>query len=494
MDKDLTSIQEARDCIQRSKAAGEVLTAMDQAGLDKLVAAIAQTGREHARELARMAVKETGFGVVEHKVIKNLFAANQVYEAIRGQKVVGLLGRNERERTWDFGVPVGVVAALVPSTNPTSTVLYKAMIALKAGNTVVFSPHPGALKCILRAVELVREAVERAGGPADAVTAIHTPTLEGTKELMGHRDTRLILATGGGGMVKAAYSSGTPAIGVGAGNGPAYFHPSCDLAKSVKRVMDSKTFDNGTVCASEQSVVVERRFAGQVEEEFRRQGGYFLSREQRDILGRFVLRSNGTMNPAIVGKPMEELCRLAGLTGVPGTARVFLVPEEGVGKGYPFSNEKLGLILAYYVEEDEDACLRRCVEILRHEGAGHTFAIHAQDDGVVEKFAKAVPASRVLVNTPASLGGIGATTDLFPALTLGCGAVGGSSTSNNIGPMDLVNIKRVAWGKRELEELKGGEDVCPNKNSCGETGNSNSGSISQSELTWIIREALERLR
>ena len=483
MDKDLTSIQEARECIQKAKAAGEILAGMEQEQLDKLVAAVAQVGRDHARELAEEAVAETGFGVVEHKVIKNLFAADRVYEAIKDQKVVGLLGKSEQEGTWDFGVPMGVVAALVPSTNPTSTVLYKAMIALKAGNPVIFSPHPNALKCIAHTARLAAEAVERAGGPRDAVQAMQTPTLEGTKELMGHRDTKLILATGGSAMVRAAYSSGTPAIGVGAGNGPAYFHESCELEKAVKRVLDSKTFDNGTICASEQSVVTVTDFASKVRAEFERQGGYFLTREQRDTLAGFVLRGNGTMNPAIVGKSVAEVCRLAGLSGVPDQTRVLLVPEEGVGKGYPFSNEKLGLILAYYVEPDEDHALKRCVEILRHEGAGHTFAIHARDERVVERFARAVPASRVLVNTPAALGGIGATTNLFPALTLGCGAIGGSSTSNNIGPLDLVNIKRVAWGVRELEELKGGEGSCGNRQD-----------ISQKELTWIIAEALRQLR
>lgn len=483
MDKDLTSIQEARECVRRARAAGERLAQMTQSELDKLVAAVARVGREHARELAEEAVAETGFGVVEHKVIKNLFAANQIYEAIKDETVVGLLGKNEQEKTWEFGVPMGVVAALVPSTNPTSTVLYKAMISLKAGNPVVFSPHPNALKCINHAVELAAGAVEEAGGPRDAVLTMNTPTLEGTKELMSNRDTKLILATGGSAMVRAAYSSGTPAIGVGAGNGPAYFHESCDLAKSVKRVLDSKTFDNGTICASEQSVVTTAAFAPKVQAEFERQGGFFLSKEQRDTLAGFVLRSNGTMNPAIVGKSVPELCRLSGLKGIPEGTRVLLVPEEGVGKGYPFSNEKLGLILAYYVEPDEDKALTRCVEILRHEGAGHTFAIHAKEEGVVEKFAKAVPASRILVNTPASLGGIGATTNLFPAMTLGCGAVGGSSTSNNIGPKDLVNIKRVAWGVRELEELKGGEGSW-----------NNTPDISPKELTWIIAEALRQLR
>ena len=267
------------------------------------------------------------------------------------------------------------------------------------------------------------------------------------------------------------------------GNGPAYFHESCDLETAVKRVMDSKTFDNGTICASEQSVVTVTAFAGKVQREFERQGGYFLSKEQRDILAGFVLRGNGTMNPAIVGKSVAEVCRLAGLRGIPDTARVLLASEDGVGKGHPFSNEKLGLILAYYVEQDEEHALKRCVEILRHEGAGHTFAIHANDERVVEKFARAVPASRVLVNTPAALGGIGATTCLFPALTLGCGAVGGSSSSNNIGPLDLVNIKRVAWGVRELEDLKGGEGTCGDRQN-----------ISQKELTWIIAEALRQLK
>lgn len=482
MDKDLISIQEARECVRRAKAAGEALARMEQGELDKLVAAVARVGKDHARLLAQEAVEETGFGILEHKVIKNLFAAERVFDAIKDQKVVGLLGKNEQEKTWDFGVPMGVVAALVPSTNPTSTVLYKAMIALKAGNPVVFSPHPNALCCIVHAAQLVAEAVESAGGPKDAVMVLKEPTLDGTKELMSHRDTKLILATGGGGMVRAAYSSGTPAIGVGAGNGPAYFHGSCDLERSVKQVLDSKTFDNGTICASEQSVVVTADFAPKVRAEFERQGGYFLSKDQRDALAGFVLRGNGTMNPAIVGKSVAELCRLSGLKGVPEGTRVLLVPEEGVGKGYPFSNEKLGLMLAYYVEQDEQKALERCVEILRHEGAGHTFAIHAKDDRVVERFARAVPASRVLVNTPAALGGIGATTNLFPALTLGCGAVGGSSTSNNIGPLDLVNIKRVAWGVRELEELKGGEGSCGRQN------------ISQKELTWIIAEALRQLR
>ena len=266
-------------------------------------------------------------------------------------------------------------------------------------------------------------------------------------------------------MVKAAYSSGTPAIGVGAGNGPAYIHKTADVPLAVKRILDSKTFDNGTICASEQSVIVTREMEQTVTAELKRQGAYVLSDAEHAKLSKFILRANGTMNPAIVGKSVETVAKLAGLTGVPATARVLVARETGVGNGYPYSNEKLGLILAYYVEADEEAVLRRCVEILEWEGAGHTFSIHAEDEGVVRRFAAAVPASRVLVNTPSALGGIGATTCLFPALTLGCGAVGGSSSSNNIGPLDLINIKRVAWGVRELEDIRAGNVSSPWENS-----------------------------
>lgn len=302
---------------------------------------------------------------------------------------------------------------------------------------------------------------------------------------MKHEHVRLILATGGSAMVKAAYSSGTPAIGVGAGNGPAYIHPTADVQQAVKRILDSKTFDNGTVCASEQSIIVARAQEGAVTAALRDQGAYLLDGEEQEKLARFILRPNGTMNPAIVGKPVETLAKLAGLDRVPPSARVLVARESGVGRGHPYSSEKLGLILAYFVEADEEAVLRRCVEILEWEGAGHTFAIHAQDEQVVRRFAQEVPASRVLVNTAASLGGIGATTCLFPALTLGCGAVGGSSSSNNIGPLDLINIKRAAWGVRELEDLRQGAASSPYETA---------GAEALPGLEQLVDQILRRLR
>ena len=456
LDKDLRSVQEVRDLIAQARQAQRTLERMEQADLDRITAAISRAGAEHARRLAGMAVEETGFGIPADKEIKNRFAAVNLYEALKDLRTHGILDEDRERGTVDIGVPVGIVAGLVPSTNPTSTVIYKSMICLKAGNPIIFSPHPSAVNCILEAVNVVRRAAEEAGAPAGSISAITLPTLEATRELMGHDHTRLILATGGGAMVKAAYSSGTPAIGVGAGNGPAYIHRTADVRQAVRRILDSKTFDNGTICASEQSIVVTREMEEAVSAQLRAQGAYLLSDEEHKKLSRFILRPNGTMNPAIVGRSVEKVASLAGLDRVPATARVLVARETGVGRGYPYSSEKLGPILAYYVEADEEAVLRRCVEILEWEGAGHTFSIHCEDEAVVRRFAREVPASRVLVNTPAALGGVGATTCLFPALTLGCGAVGGSSSSNNIGPLDLINIKRVAWGVRELEEIRGG--------------------------------------
>ncbi len=489
LDKDLQSVQEVRNLIAAAKQAHKALARMDQGQIDKIVAAVSRAGAEHAKRLGDMAVEETGFGIKADKEIKNKFAAVTLYDAIENEKTVGILAEDREHKTIDIGVGVGIVAGLVPSTNPTSTVIYKTMICLKAGNPIIFSPHPSAVNCIMETVNIVRRAAESAGAPAGCVSCISTPTLDATNALMKHRDTRLILATGGGAMVKAAYSSGTPAIGVGAGNGPAYIHRTANVALAVKRILDSKTFDNGTICASEQSIIVTREMEGAVTAELKAQGAYLLSDAEHRRLSGFILRPNGTMNPAIVGKSVQTVAKLAGLEGIPSSTRVLVARETGVGKGYPYSNEKLGLILAYYVESDEEAVLHRCVEILEWEGAGHTFSIHAEDEGVVRRFAQLVPASRVLVNTPSALGGIGATTCLFPALTLGCGAVGGSSSSNNIGPLDLINIKRVAWGVRELEEIRGGAASAPYEKD-RHAGGASSYDVDMDEL---VRQIIRRL-
>lgn len=449
LSKDLKSRQEVRDLVEAADRAQIKLRELDQQALDRMVESMAEAGSQYARELAEMAVRETGFGNAADKEQKNLFATRQLWTQIREMKTVGLLRRDGDKKLWEIGVPVGVIAGITPSTNPTSTVFYKAMIALKSGNAIVFSPHPGAKDCTNRAAQCMMEAAAAAGCPQGAIGCISTPTMEAVDELMKHPKVRLILATGGGAMVRAAYSSGTPAIGVGAGNGPAYLHPGCDLKQAAVDIVRSKTFDYGTVCASEQSIILEKQNAEQAEKALIDQGCCILSEEEGKKLASVLFRPNGTMNPAIVGKPAPEIARLAGLGEEARRATVLLARERDVGKQFPYSMEKLCPVLGLFVVENQDEALALACRLLEHEGSGHTFVIHSRDEDVIRRFALRVPVSRFLVNTPAALGGIGLTTGLFPALTLGCGAAGGSSSSNNIGPLDLINLRRVAWGIEE---------------------------------------------
>ena len=443
-DKDLAARQEARELCRRAETAQRILAGFSQQQLDAIVESVASAFASAAAELAELAVAETGFGNPSDKVTKNRFASQTLAARIRGMKTVGVLKCGDREKLWEVGVPVGVIAAIVPSTNPTSTVCYKAMIALKAGNSIVFSPHPKAAKCTLRAAQIVAAAAEKAGAPAGAVSCLSLASMAGCQELMAAPEVRLILATGGPAMVRSAYSSGKPAIGVGAGNGPAYIHHTADLKKALDCILRSKTFDNGTVCASEQSIIVEKGMEDRLLREASEMGFYFLSEAEAWKVAKILFRPGGAMNPEVVGRTAEKIAQMAGIT-VPKGTKVLVGREEEAGPTHPYSSEKLCPVLALYVMENEDAVLQKVIQVLNHEGAGHTFAMHCEDRDAVRKFALQVPVSRFLVNTPAALGGIGATTELFPALTLGCGAVGGSASSNNIGPMDLINIRRVAW-------------------------------------------------
>lgn len=478
-DKDLLSLQEVRNLVSKAKKAQEELAKFTQEQIDEIVRNIAEAGEREAVRLAKLAEEETGFGRWEDKVIKNTFASKVVYDSIKNMKTVGIINEDKENKVIEVAVPVGVVAGLIPSTNPTSTTIYKTLISIKAGNAIVFSPHPNAKKCIMETIKVIKEAAIKAGAPEDIIGCITIPSLQGTSELMKHKDTALILATGGEAMVKAAYSSGTPAIGVGPGNGPAYIEKSADVKLAVKRIMDSKTFDNGVICASEQSIIVEKFMKDKVVEELKKQGAYFLTEEESEKLGKFILRANGTMNPMIVGKSVEVLAQMAGIE-VPKEARVIISEQTTVSKKNPYSREKLTPILAFYcVENNEEAC-EKATELLMNEGKGHTFAIHSQDENVIKEFAKKIPASRILINTPGTLGGIGGSTNLMPALTLGCGAVGGSSTSDNVGPMNLLNIRKAAYGVKELEDLKG-ED------------SKNSTDIPEEYIEIILNKIMERL-
>lgn len=451
LDKDLQAMAQARMLARQAQQAQRQLAQLTQQQLDGIVKAMAQSFADRTQELARLAVEETGFGNEADKTAKNLFACQKVYDAIRDMKTVGVLSAQPGEKLWKIGVPVGVIAAIVPSTNPTSTVCYKALIAIKAGNSIVFSPHPKALNCTLAAAKLLAEAAQKAGAPEGSIGCLSIASMSGCRELMQAEQTRLILATGGPAMVKAAYSSGKPAIGVGAGNGPAYIHSSADVDHALRCILRSKTFDNGTVCASEQSIIVEKSMEQPVLRQAGELGFYLMDTQQAGMLAKLLFQPSGVLNPQIVGKTALQLAQMAGFS-VPPDTKVLMAREQEAGPTRPYSMEKLCPVLAFFVMDSEEAVLSKAVEVLTHEGSGHTFAIHARQEEVVRRFALQIPVSRFLVNTPAALGGIGDTTALFPALTLGCGAQGGSSSSNNISPMDLINIRCVAWDLSEPQD------------------------------------------
>lgn len=458
LDRDLQSIQEVRDLIAASKAAQKEYGKFSQQRMNEICEAVVRACEENAEKLAKLANEETGYGKWEDKVQKNLLASRVCYEYCKDLQLVGIIAEYPEDGILEVGVPMGVVAAIIPSTNPTSTVMYKTILSLKSGNGIVISPHPGAKKCILATFEIVRDAAERAGAPKGLIGCITTPTLEASQTLMKHRDVGVILATGGEAMVRAAYSSGNPAIGVGPGNGPAYIERTANIPLAVKHILDSKTFDNGTICASEQSIVTERCIEETVVAEVKKQGGYFLNDEEAQKVGKFLLRDNGTMNPRIVGKAATAIAEMAGIR-VPESTRVLVAKQTEVGRKNPYSREKLCPVLGFYVEEGWEQACERCIAILENEGVGHTMTIHSENDRIIREFALQKPVGRLLVNTPGALGGVGATTNLAPALTLGCGAIGKSATMDNITAANLINIRRVAYGRRELEDVRNGNAI-----------------------------------
>ncbi|MBB5324936.1 acetaldehyde dehydrogenase (acetylating) [Anoxybacillus tepidamans] len=449
-DIDLQSIQEVRDYLEQAKSAQKIIEKMTQSEIDKIVENMAKAAREEAERLAAMAVEETGFGKVADKVVKNLFAANDVYNAIKDMKTVGVIRRDEQNRVWEVAHPVGIVAAIVPSTNPTSTAIFKSLIAVKARNAIVFSPHPSAAKCTAEAAKIMQEAAERAGAPKGLISCITQPTLAATNELMRHKLTDVILATGGMAMVKAAYSSGKPAYGVGPGNVPVYIHESANIAKAVQQIIQSKTFDNGTICASEQALIVEESIKAQVVSELKKQGAYFLTEEEKQKVASIIM-VNGALNAKIVGKSPQVIAEMAGIE-IPSDAKLLVAEETNVGKEYPFSVEKLSPVLAFYTVKGMEEASAIAVALLELGGLGHTLGIHAEDEKVVEAFTIDKPVSRVIVNSGTTFGGIGATVAIQPSLTLGCGSFGNNITSDNIGAQHLLNIKRVAFGIREMPE------------------------------------------
>src|SRR5262245_44996475 len=451
VDKDLVSVQQARDLVEAAHRAQAEVASFDQAKIDRICEAMARAALSEAARLGAMAVEETGYGVAADKQEKNRFAAEDVWNYFRGLRTKGIV--SESKDVVEIASPRGVVAGVIPSTNPTSTAIFKILIAIKSRNTVVLSPHPSAAKCINETARVMRDAGVREGLPADAVGCMTSATIEGTETLMKHKQTAVILATGGIGLVRAAYSSGKPAFGVGPGNVPVCIERTADVPKAVQDILTGKCFDNGTICASEQAVICDAPVEQAVREQFKLQGAHFLSAAEADQLAKVVATQQRSLNPAIVGKSVEVIARMAGLSVPPGT-RCLLADVSGVGREYPLSMEKLSPILAFYVADGLAACVNVSQQVLGYGGMGHTAGIHTRSREAAIQFGADMPASRITVNTPTTHGAIGFSTALPPSMTLGCGSWGGNVTSDNVGPLHLMDIKRVAFETRPVKSVR----------------------------------------
>lgn len=441
-DKDLISQQEARDAVESAHLAFQAVAKFDQAKIDTICEAMAGAALAESARLGQMASEETGFGKAEDKREKNRFAAEDVWNYFRGMKTVGVV--SETESIVEIASPRGVVAAIIPSTNPTSTAIFKIIIAIKSRNSIVLSPHPSAARCIAESARVMRDAAVQNGLPPDAIHCLSTSTIEGTETLMKHKRTAVILATGGIGLVRAAYSSGKPAFGVGPGNVPVFIEQTADTEKAVADILTSTCFDNGTICASEQSVVVDAPVESEVREQFKRQGGHFLNEADAEAVAKVLLTPQRTLNPGIVGKSAEYIANLAGIT-IPNGTRCLLADCGGVGRDFPWSIEKLSPTLAFFVADGIDQGAKRCFEILQFGGMGHTAGMHTRSREAAVRYGEQMPASRVVINSPTTHGAIGFSTDLPPSMTLGCGSWGGNVTSDNVSPIHLMDIKRVAF-------------------------------------------------
>ena len=450
MDQDLQSIQEARALVHQAHLAQKQYKTFTQAQVDRIVAAMAQAGEQAAERLGKQAHDETGFGRPESKTTKNLFATKILHERMAGMKTAGIIRKLENDTIWEIATPMGVVAALIPSTNPTSTAMYKAIIAAKARCGIVMSPHPRAVKCTAEALRVVAEAAYQAGAPEHLFGCMTQVSLEGTNALLEHPETDVILATGGSAMVKAAYSKGKPAYGVGSGNVPVYVDRSADIGKAAADLLYGTSFDWGTLCSTERSVVADYPIKAKLVEAMKREGAYFMNDDEKDKVRRLLFKT-GKFNVEQVGQSPHRIAAMAGFN-VPNDTRALVGEVEKVGKAEPLSMETLSPILSFYTVDGWQAGCDRCIEILHFGGIGHTLALHCTSEPVIEAFALQKPSMRIVVNTVAALGSVGYTNRLFPAMTLGPGTIGGSITSDNISPMHLLNVKRLAFETNPVNE------------------------------------------
>ena len=449
------------DLVEKAKIASKEYMKLDQDQIDNIVKQMSMAGLEHHMELAKMAVEETGRGIYEDKITKNMFATEYVYHSIKYDKTVGVISENEEEGYEEIAEPIGIIAGVTPVTNPTSTTMFKSLIAAKTRNVIIFGFHPSAQKCSVAAAKILRDAAIKAGAPENCILWIEEPSVTATTLLMNHPGVNLILATGGSGMVKSAYSCGKPALGVGPGNVPCYIDKTAKLKTSVNDLVLSKSFDNGMICASEQSVIVDEEIKDEFERLMKKAGCYFLSEEETSRLRNtmFIKEKDGALNSAIVGQSPYKIAGEAGIE-VPKDTKVLVLKENGVGIEYPFSKEKLSPVLAYYIVKNSDEGIDLAEKLIEFGGMGHSAVIHSEDRDTIQKFAETVKVGRIIVNSPSTHGAIG---DIYntnmPSLTLGCGTFGGNSTTANVSSVNLINIKRVAKRRVNMQWFKVPEKI-----------------------------------
>jgi len=463
VDADLRSVQEARDLVSRAAEAQRQFASATQEQVDAVVTAMARAASQAAESLARQAVDETRMGIYEHKIIKNRFASEVLLEYVLPIRTVGVLREDAIRKVRELAVPMGVVGAIIPTTNPTSTAIYKAIISVKARNAIVMSPHPRATRCTVATGEVLEQAAKGAGAPPGLVNVMTTPTLEGTSALMRHRETAVVLATGGSDMVRAVYTSGKPAYGVGPGNVPSIIERTALIDKAVADVVDGKTFDAGVLCSSENAVIVDTPVEGAVRAAFLRERAHFCTPEEKRALEAYMIPASGKgINPEVVGQPPGDVARRAGFQIAPDR-KLLIVELNDVGPTDPLSREKLCPVLGYYVEDGWEACCRRAIALLRYGGVGHSLGLHSRDPQVIDRFFHEKPAFRIIVNSNTAIGAVGYTTGFAPAMTLGPGSWGGSITSDNITPLHLINIKRIGEEVQSYRDPLRDADTTPGK-------------------------------
>lgn len=494
-DLDLQSIQEARNLVAQAHEAQKQFQHASQGDVDRICAAMVEAGYAAAERLGRLAVEETGYGVPEHKTLKNILTTRILWNAIKDIPTVGVIHHDPVQKIYDIAWPVGLVAALTPSTNPTSTALFKVLIGVKARDAVIVAPHPAAVRCSAESVRVLAEAGEAAGMPKGLVGCMTKISLRGTQELMGHKYTSLILATGGSEMVRAAHSAGKPAYGVGPGNVPVYVDRSADLHRAAKYIVASKAFDHSVICATEQAVVADTPIAAQLEELMKGEGAYFVDKQQADALAKLLFTPGPLINPKTVGKSPQQLAQMCGIS-VPDAARILVARLSGVGRQEPLSGEKLTTVLGWYEANGWEAGCERCIELINFGGRGHSLVIHAQDDNVIMRFGLEKPVFRIAVNTMGTLGTTGMTTGVMPSMTLGSGGIGGSITGDNITVKHMYNVKRLAYEIHPPPEaalLPGSTDSQPQRN-YPVTGGRVPISPSEDRIEDIVRRVLAELR